>query len=67
LTGEINEYMELSKSRTKKGEPKYATMKIYSGSKRQWFENVKNYLLKWVKEHKEIKKDTWTPEIKHES
>lgn len=63
LSREIKEYMALADSRTKAGEPKYATMQTYSSSRRQWFENVRNYMLKWVDKHKDGTEDTWTPDM----
>lgn len=64
MTGEIHEYMELSKTRTEAGEPavgKYAHMDVYVLSRRQWFERVCEYLRAWSEEHKSMKEDTWSP------
>ncbi len=66
LSGEIHEYMALAggKNNSKyKGEPndKYVTMKVSSNNRREWFDGVCEYLKQWVKEHKDIKLDTWTP------
>lgn len=57
LTGEINEYMQQAKC----GDGKYVTMELTTESKISWFNDVKAYLNKWVEEHKDGKKDTWTP------
>jgi hypothetical protein len=54
LTGEIKEYMK-DAERNSNGTIKY------SDSAKVWYHNVQAYVLKWVKEHKEIKEDTWTP------
>jgi len=60
-TGEVYEYMKLADTRTKAGEPKYASMQIYSDSIKQWYANVQEYLRRWVNKHKDGKKDSWTP------
>ncbi len=60
LSGEIREYMALADTRTAAGEPKYASMNVYSSEKRQWYANVQEYLRQWVEEHKGGKEDTWT-------
>ena len=69
LSGEIHEYMALAggKNDSKyKGEPngRDVFMKISTGSYRDWFDGVREYLRQWVEEHKEIKPDTWTPDHK---
>lgn len=61
-TGEIDEYMDLARTRTTAGEPKYASMNTYSNERRQWYANVQEYLRRWVAEHKDGRSDTWTPE-----
>ena len=63
-SGEIHEYMKLAKSRTEAGEPKYASMKLSTSNQVQWFNDMTEYLRKWVAEHKDGKQDTWTPKIK---
>jgi len=63
-TGEIEEYMALADARTEAGEPKYATMNVYSSVRREWFDNVCEYLRRWVEEHKDGRQDTWTPEMR---
>lgn len=60
-TGEISEYMKLADKRTADGEPKYASMNIFSDEKAQWYANVQEYLRRWVDEHKDGRQDTWTP------
>jgi hypothetical protein len=57
-SGEIHEYMK--RSEQKEGQ-KYASMVIYSDSQRQWYENMRGYILRWVEEHKDGREDTWTP------
>jgi hypothetical protein len=59
-TGEIKEYMAQSKN----NDGKYKTMKLTTKSQKKWFTDVCDYLRKWVNEHKEIKEDTWTPNVK---
>lgn len=61
-TGEIEEYMELAKARTKDGEPKYASMNCYASRKPQWYADVQEYLSQWAYEHQDGRNDTWTPE-----
>jgi hypothetical protein len=58
LTGELSEYM--SRSEQKEGQ-KYATMVIYSSDERQWYENMRGYVGRWVEAHKDGREDTWTP------
>lgn len=60
LTGEIWEYMKLSKI-DREQENKYISMSIYSPDRRQWFENVKTYMRAWIKEYKKTGVDNWTP------
>jgi hypothetical protein len=59
LSGEIGEYMALSEQ--KEG-AKYASMVIYADSQRQWFENMRAYVRRWVDTHKGGQPDTWTPD-----
>ena len=61
LSGEIHEYMALADARTAAGEPKYASMNVFSDDRRQWFANVQEYLRRWVAEHHDGREDTWTP------
>jgi hypothetical protein len=63
LTGEIHEYIELSKQRTAAGEPKYASQKLSTDSHRQWLFDCQEYAHRWVMEHKDGRPDTWTPKI----
>jgi hypothetical protein len=53
LTGEIKEYMK-DAERNSNGE-----LKVQQSS-RVWYAGVRQYVRKWVAEHKEIKEDTWT-------
>jgi hypothetical protein len=59
-SGEIKEYM----AQAKNDDGKYKTMKITTESQKKWFTDVCDYLRKWVDEHKDLKIDTWTPEVK---
>lgn len=65
-SGEINEYMKLAGKQKYEGEPlnKYESMVLSVGSREKWFEAMTSYLLRWVNEHKDGRKDTWTPEVK---
>ena len=67
LTGEIEEYMALAKARTQDGEPKYASMKVSTNDEERWFNDVQEYLRRWVEEHKNGGPDTWTPILKRRS
>jgi hypothetical protein len=60
-TGEIVEYMALAKSRTEKGEPKYASMKLSTDDEQRWFFDVQEYLRRWVAKHRNGGPDKWTP------
>lgn len=52
-TGEINEYMK-DAARNSAGEIKVQQ------SQRKWLADVKEYVAKWVEEHKDLKQDNWT-------
>ncbi len=58
-TGELREYMV--RSEQKEG-AKYKNMVNYSSEARQWYENMRAYVRRWVEEHKDGRADTWTPE-----
>lgn len=62
LTGEINEYMKLSKAREAGGEQKNANMEIDQSSQKKWYLSIQQYMTKWVEEHKDLRPDKWTPE-----
>lgn len=61
-SGEIHEYMKLAEKRTEAGEPKYASMNVSTNSEERWWNDVNEYLLRWVAEHKDLRADTWTPD-----
>jgi hypothetical protein len=66
LTGEIKEYMDLSKKREGSSEQinKYESMNLNSEDQVLWFKGVQSYLYRWVMKHKDCdKSDTWTPEL----
>lgn len=58
-TGELREYMV--RSEQKEG-AKYSKMVNYASDERQWYENMRAYVGRWVAEHKDGREDTWTPE-----
>lgn len=64
LTGEIKEYMELSKARTDAGEPKYSSQKLSTSSEKSWYFDVQEYARRWAMEHYDGRPDTWTPQMK---
>ena len=69
LSGEIHEYMSLrtdKKDSKYKGEPNTEEVErlVTSTSYRDWYRGVQIYIYDWVKEHKDIKPDTWTPDQK---
>lgn len=53
LTGEIKEYMQEA------GRNSGGTVKVQE-NQHKWRKEVKEYLLKWVEEHKDLKQDNWT-------
>jgi hypothetical protein len=62
-TGEIHEYMALSKKRNLAGEGnKYAHMNLGTSDQREWYADVQRYVFLWVQEHKDGREDTWTPD-----
>lgn len=62
-SGEIKEYMNISKERESNGEPmnKYESMKLSNKSQKQWHRSMKSYMKRWVEEHKDGREDKWTP------
>jgi hypothetical protein len=52
-TGEINEYMK-DAERNSNGQIKIQNSEVV------WINGVKDYVRKWVNEHKDMKEDTWT-------
>jgi hypothetical protein len=58
-TGELAEYM--ARSEQKEGS-KYEAMVNYASAPRQWYENMRVYVGRWVEAHKDGREDTWTPE-----
>jgi hypothetical protein len=60
-TGEIDEYMTLSKQRASQGEPQFATPAPIRSRTEQWFAQLQEYGRRWVHAHKEGRADTWTP------
>lgn len=66
LSGEIEEYMTLAKSRNLAGEQqnKYESAKLATNSQKDWRHACVSYVERWVDEHKDGKKDNWTPSQK---
>lgn len=64
MSGEVHEYMKLAQAREKWGEMKSASMKMVTTSQKAWFDSMCEYLRKWVQEHKDMRPDTWTPDMK---
>jgi hypothetical protein len=60
-TGEIDEYMTLSRQRASQGEPQCATPAPKRSQTEQWFAQLQEYGRRWVHAHKEGRADTWTP------
>ena len=58
-TGEIEEYMAAAKN----DDGKYNSMALSSDEQQEWFSDVCAYLKKWAYEHKDGKRDTWTPSV----
>jgi hypothetical protein len=61
LSGEIDEYMALSRDRTAAGEPKFASMRLCTSDQERWYADVQEYCRRWVLEHKDGRADHWTP------
>jgi hypothetical protein len=58
LTGEIHEYMKMTKQNSDGN--------IYGMlGQMEWHEAIKDYVKKWVEEHKDMKDDTWTSIDRH--
>lgn len=63
-TGEIKEYMKDSLLKEGDAPKKYTSMQLKTDSQKSWYLSVQDYLIKWVEEHKDGRKDTWTPDLK---
>lgn len=63
-TGEIKEYMKESLNKEGEAPKKYTSMELNNKSQKEWYLSVQAYLIKWVEEHKDGRKDTWTPNTK---
>jgi hypothetical protein len=42
---------------------KYSSMNVDTATEERWWEDVRNYMTKWVEEHKDMRPDTWTPSM----
>lgn len=67
-TSEVYEYMALAggKGNSKyKGEPndKYVSMNLATGTMRGWHQSMTAYLRQWAEAHRDMRPDTWTPEV----
>ena len=60
-TGEIHEYMKLSKANGNAIDNKYACATLDTNSQKEWYRSMQDYVRKWVDEHKDGREDTWTP------
>ncbi len=63
-SGEIVEYMSKAKSRNGREPGKYSAMGLRTASQREWHSDMRDYVRRWVEEHKDGREDTWTPESK---
>ena len=62
LTGEVHEYMERAKTRAETNvrlSPKERS-NVLSTSQSDWFDGVRDYMLRWVAQHKGGGEDNWT-------
>lgn len=68
-TGEIHEYRELSSRREGEGEniSKFQSMLLNDECEAAWLKGMKSYLSAWAYEHRDGKKDTWTPDKRRQS
>jgi hypothetical protein len=55
-TGEVYEYMQHAH------EGKYTNAQLDTSTLNKWHAGVKEYMGRWIEEHKDLKEDTWTPE-----
>ena len=62
-TGEIREYMQLSRDAGEEG-AKYASMDVHDEREAVWYRNVQDSLRRWVEEHQDGRPDTWTPDAR---
>jgi hypothetical protein len=58
-TGEIKEYMAMSRVRAQAGESNLCGSKVLTEA--EWYKNIQKYIRRWVLMHKDLKEDTWTP------
>lgn len=65
-TGEIHEYMAQAKHRIQGNEAVSDDERrgLLSGSQRDWYAGVQAYMRRWVAEHKDGRKDTWTSDAR---
>lgn len=61
-TGEIHEYMAHAVHRIKGNEAvsEDEKLRLTSGQQDAWYAGVQSYMVRWVKEHKDGRADTWT-------
>ncbi len=62
LTGEVREYMAHARHRIEGNEQvtEAEKAKLLSGAERDWYRGVQEYMVRWVAEHKDGRRDTWT-------
>ncbi len=66
LSGEIDEYMKLAKTRNLAGEKlnEYENNMLRTNAQRDWRKACVSYVERWVYEHIDGREDTWTPKSK---
>jgi hypothetical protein len=60
-TGEIHEYMAQARHREEGNAAERRA--VLSGRQRDWYRGVQAYVRRWVEEHKDGKRDEWTPAV----
>ena len=60
LTGELKLYMRTSQEASSREPVSSAESGMMRGAPREWFDGLKSYMLRWVQEHMDGAKDTWT-------
>lgn len=58
LSGEVREYMKLARTEI----DKYGSMRLDLSSMRAWHRSMCDYLRRWAYEHRDGRRDRWTPQ-----